>query len=874
MKHPYLWEFRFLFFFLGLIFIFAPPAICDPYDDFVKKGRDHMGLFQYKEARSMFEKAISLDPGRFDGHFQLGLALRKLNEINSSMYSLEKAFKISHDDPDCAKALTAIYVHLAKEFKAAGNREGMLSYLGKGCAVYPQHTQNWASLLSELAADGKWKEIAAKGPLVKNSNREALEIGDDRNLQKSLIIIAKAFLELKDHSKAREYIKTAGMIHSANEDLIKIQNQLGNQATQVASSLFEEAKSLIDKGNYKDAIERLEKASGAESDNPEIANLLDSARKKAAIIDFTKAADEAETHGRYEEAQNKIERALERAEDDPILEKRLASLTEFIGKRNKKRAAEQKKIEDEARAKRLAEADRNTKLKDLLESAKRNEEKQSYGAAIKDYQDALEIDKDDADIVASIEKAKKLEEEANKREEEFNSTLGKAELAKKEGNRQEAYDLYVKLNGLANSRNQNVLEKLLETCSAMGKSDEIEKFCAQLENIASDSAPVNYYQGLLAYQKGDYSLANGAFEKVFEKDRLFSPDLRKMIWMTRLNKYRGPLISLLLVIGYFVSGSIFRYWQGISKSRTDARIERLIHSGDYASAIPLMEKRLGDFDYVANRRGMSISLGEGYLKTGQHDRAKAIGLEILAKEPKNVPAQRIMGEASFQMKETSPEGIERIQILLKIEETRKDVLAFLVSVYKSQQSDSKTALDTLHKQLTVAPEDEDTLFFLAEYYCKRATYNAQTQKVFERAIKVDSERPELLNALAQALLQTGKKEEASKLMQQGREKWPGHELFRSEPSHGGRSASHQLKSGSDSFKVVSANSEKPGSPEGNQAAAATGAGTRVKSTTSPVVRPKMASGQNASGDTIKCHSCDAPNSPREYYCTKCGKSLK
>jgi len=854
-----------IFFTLFFLIAFCKSSFGSPYDDFMKKGKDHMGLFQYKEAKAMFEKAISLDPSKFDGHYNLALALRKLNDINGAIASLEKAHKIDREDLDCAKALNAFYVQIAKEMRASGKRDSMLAYLEKACDVYPQNTQLWASYFGELAADGNWTTIAKKGSSVLNSNREALEVGDDKNLQKALILVAKAYKELKDHVKARDFIKSASRINNASDELISLKNELGAEASQVATNFLAEGKAYYEKGQFRKAVEALEKASGAESD-PEIMNLLELARKKATIQDFTKAADDAEKKGDFDEAQEKIQKALEYAENDPILQKRLASLTQFIETRDRKIAEEKKRREDEARAKRLASAEKNAKLKEALEEARRNEQKGFFEAAIRNYKEALKYDKDNPDILAALEKAQKANEDAKKLDQEFHSIMDEAEKYLKNGANEKAIEAFKKLTVPPFKPSEAVYSGILEAAANLGRTEEVAKYLEKLRGLKNDSLALDFYQGWLAYMQGDY---NGAYEplgKVYQKDRVFRPELRKMVWTVFLYRYKGPLIMSALIVGYFLLGAVYRSWVTLKKATQDSRIEKLIQSGDYVSAVPLIEKRLQDSEYLPNRRPWMLFLAEGYLKMGKATEARTVANEVLTKDPKNIPAQRIIGEATLQLQDTSPEGIEKLNNLFKIDETRKDVLSFLVSFYKAQKSDSKTALDILHKQITVSPEDEDTLLYLAEYYSKKTIFNKDSLKVFEKATKMDPDRPEFANGLAQSYLQSGKREEATKVMQAAREKWPGNELFQTEIQGFRSGQTMAFKPKQTSSGAVQ--NEKKGTSSGSTAK--TTQGFNLQSALGSMKKAEPV----AQGEMRKCKSCGADNHPREYYCTKCGKPIQ
>jgi tetratricopeptide (TPR) repeat protein len=858
---------------LCLFLLYGSMVQADPYDDLVKKGRDHFGLFQYKEARSCLEKAVAYDGTRYEGHYQLGRTLRKLNDNAGAIKCFEAALKAGTDELDCARELNLIYVQLAKEARSSGNRSLMLDYLGKACNVYPLNTQNWASLLGELYAERRFNDIILYGGKIKNANREALELGEDKFLQKSLIIVAKACKDTQDHGKAREFIKAASLIHNSDDELIRLKQDLGQQSTQVASNHLEEGRTLYEKGDYKKAVEKLKLAAGAEPGNSEIADLLSLSEKKMTIQDFLAAANQAEKSGDYPAALEKLERALSFAEQDQTLSDRLASVSNYIEKTEAKKAAEKRRRDEEARSKRLAGAAKIAKFKDLLAAAKKSEEKQAYDAAIQAYQEALKIDPDHSDLPADIERAKQMKIVYEEQQSRWSADLAAAAQAFDSGDHDKALGLYQKLGDTPGAEGEMILTRLIELSLLLEKDQLGETYAVKLAVLAPTNLLVPYFRGMIAFRKGEYEAAAEALNTVYSQDKSFRPDLRKTVWLLTLNKYKWHMASFGVLILIFTAGPILAALKRYNQGRIDGRIETLVQAGDYARAIPLMEKRIEDFS-VSNRKALLVWLAEGYLKTGAYPEAKARAAEILTKDPKSSQAQRVLGEASFALKDSSPEGIERIQTLYKLDESRKDVLSFLVAYYKTLQSDSKTALDHLHKQLTMAPEDDSTLLYLAEFYSKRSTANTQALKVFERAVKADPDRPEFLSSFAQCLLQTGKKEEAAKMMNLGRERWPGHQLFRDVASAAGKAAAGASQT----------SDGRPASPEvgttamGAQSPSLGG----VKPGVSPVSRllssSRLSAAKGAPGaspaETSTCAHCGEINPAREYYCTKCGKPLK
>lgn len=855
----------FLFLFLLLL---APILSADQYDDYVKKGRDHFGLFQWDKAEAMFKRAIALDPSRFDAYFHLGMNFRKLNNIPGAVEALEKAYKINREDTDTARGLCAMYAHMAKEARQGGNRARMLEFMEKACKVYPQNTQNWAGFLGELVTGGSWNDIIKHGNTIINTNREALQLGDDRNLQKALICVAKAYKQIQDHRNARVFIKHAGRISNPDEELLNLKNELGEEAAQVAGNLLAEGRALFDKGDYKGAVAKLEKATGAEAGDPEINDLLELARKTMAVTDFSKASREAEAKGDYHEALEKSERALSFDSENVELQTRVASISEYIRKTEKAAADEKRRREAEARKLRTDEAERKKKLDFFLDAAKSAEEAENFDTAKENLEKALEAEPENELVKTSLERVQRLAREAKDRLERTAKALLDAETDIKAGTYDRAHTRLTELSRETEKPGRQLLVKLLATSYYLEKDEEMAGHLAKLEALDADAKEFHFYSGALAYRAGEYAKAATALGKAAKKDQLFHPDLNRMIWSTRLHSYKGPIFCMVFLFLFFIGGALKRWLTEFLQNQESGRIDAYITKHEYERLIPLLEKRLTVNSYLPKNH--CIALGEAYLKTSRYPDAKRVISDLLSKEQKNPAGQRIMGEACFQLKENAPEAIDRIVNLYKLEETRKDVLTFLVSHFKSVQADNKTALDLMFKQVVMNPDDEDTLLHLAEHYGKRAQFSADSLKVFERAVLKDPDRPAFVYGLAQSYLLTGKKEEALKAMEQGRERWPGHELFRQDTpgtrqkTGGSRSAGAGESGNRNVLPTQKIAGESPTS------SVATGSGSSAARTVA--VKASTATSTSAK-DSITCRACGAENSSREYYCTTCGKPL-
>ncbi len=816
-------------------------AFGSTYDSMVKKGRDHFGLYQWAQARKSFEQAISLDPTNPDAYYHLGLTLRKLNDITGAINAFEQALKYKTDEIDCPKALASMYIQLAKDAKARNDHAAMIDNLRKSIVAFPSNTSVAASLFEFLAADGDWKELARLGELVRNGNREALDSGDDKDLQKALVLTAKAYISLAEHSKARDFLRLAELIRNPNEEIARLRAQIGQTSQAVANNFFSEGKTLFEQGKFKQALEVLKKAQGAEPGNSEISNLIDLTEKRITVADFTQLARDAEKAGKYQIALEKIERALQFDEDNESLRTWYASITAHLDKIDKARQA--------AKARELnrkqAELEAEKKNAALLGAATEAERKRSFDAALINYEKLYAIDPKPA-LAAKIEELKKTIAAVKEKQKKLGNDLANATTLFSQEKFDEAYTVLKEVAEDPDAPAEELVVKLVQCCFRLDRLEEAQKYTLKLESISSSSRYLPYFNGSLAYRRGDYYTALDLLAPVYSQNPTIGTDLGQMVWMSRLFKYKWFFIVFGLMIGYSLLGPIRSWLADLKAAGLQHRINSAIAGANWAAAIPLLQKRLEADLPLSERKTIMVQLADCCLKAGQPHEAKAQALDVLAKDSKHAQATRILGEALFQLRDNAPESIDRIMAAFRLDENRKDLLAFLVEHFKSQQADSKTATDILLKHTTVAPEDRDTLIYLAKMFFKRSEYTAGSLKVFEKAMKVAPDAPEYLHGLVQCLTAIGRTEDAAKWRDVGRQKWPDSSYFSTMTDQ-----SFSAGAAIPGAAKIGLKRDTPATPSQPEA----------RSTSKP-------------GADVVCKSCGAGNPAREYYCTSCGKPLK
>ncbi|HNV71574.1 MAG TPA: tetratricopeptide repeat protein, partial [Candidatus Ozemobacteraceae bacterium] len=537
----------------------------------------------------------------------------------------------------------------------------------------------------------------------------------------------------------------------------------------------------------------------------------------------------------------KIERALQHDEDNDSLRTWYASITTHLEKIDKAR--------QEAKARELnrkqAELEAEKKNAVLLKAANEAERKRSFEAALINYEKLQAIDPKPA-IAAKIEELKKTIAEVKEKQKKLGNDLANATTLFSQEKYDEAYTVLKEVAEDPDAPAEELIVKLVQCCFRLNRLEDAQKYTLKLESISSASTYLPYFNGSLAYRRGDYFAALDLLAPVYSQNPTIGTDLGQMVWTARLFKYKWFFIVFGLMIGYSLLGPIRSWLADLKAAGLQHRINSAVGSANWAAAIPLLQKRLEADLPLSERKAVMVQLADCCLKAGQPHEAKAQALEVLGKDSKHAQATRILGEALYQLRDNTPESIDRIMAAFRLDENRKDLLAFLVENFKSQQADSKTATDILLKHITVAHEDRDTLIYLAKMFFKRSEYTASSLKVFEKATKVAPDAPEYVHGLVQCLTATGRADDAAKWRDMGRQKWPDSSYF----------------SGSVE-QSFTAGAAIPGTAK---------IGLKRETPAPAAAEPK---GKSAGkGGEVLCKSCGAGNPAREYYCTSCGKPLK
>jgi tetratricopeptide (TPR) repeat protein len=98
----------------------APPPEVEPW---LARGREHLAAGRPGEAVAAFEEATRIDPFSAEAHFQLGQALRTLDDGFRAMTALERAVELQPGLFPALRALAATYLDKGFRSKAAETLE-------------------------------------------------------------------------------------------------------------------------------------------------------------------------------------------------------------------------------------------------------------------------------------------------------------------------------------------------------------------------------------------------------------------------------------------------------------------------------------------------------------------------------------------------------------------------------------------------------------------------------------------------------------------------------------------------------------------------------------------------------------------------------
>ena len=756
----------------------------------------------------------------------------------------------------------------AKSAQNRGMNAEMNDNLHKACRVYPGGSKIWETLLENWWRAGEYEKIKDEGEFIVKSNSTTLEQGDDKNLQGALLIVAKTFYRDTDFVAAQKFIEHASKIRHHNDELYTLKRELKNKAEDKVKKLVDEAQARLAKKEYEKAIELLQTASKMPGSKPsEILEMMDRIEKESLLMKSIIAIDELITSEKLEEALEKLESATLQFPGDEQISARLESVSAKVAKIN----AEQAKANAAIIAEKQRKLELSRQLNFFIKEAQENEQKKNYDIAIISYEKALKLAPQNVDLPKKLEELKELSKEARDRQNAFSIGFTDLEALFTAGNYAESYEKGKSLQNEFPENKKTLAVILAETCINIGKFAEAKENAVEFENDSEHETLHNYILGMVAYSENDKDKTLEYLKKVSAKNSNFRPGINSTIYWIYLYKMQAGIYIVLLIIAFpavRIGKEALASWKS---ARIFRKLEKIKETGDYAANLGFLEERFARED-TPNPKQISVMLAEALLRTGNPQRAYEIVSALLKKDNRNPLAKRIAGEACLLIEDTSPTGMDHIQNLLKIDETRKDIITYLARVYIKQQADHKMAQDAILKAISINPTDTEPVIFLADVYIKRQAYSQQSLKIFEKAIKLAPEIPDYYLAIIENYYRLENPQEAEKWREAALAKFPDHEDFSDQP-----------KKAVGKVAIKARATEQPAAayPDyDNIGTAAPGKFPDYESIGDnqddeppalPVSKPAHVNPAIISGPQKTCPHCNAINSLQEYYCTTCGK---
>lgn len=823
-----------------------------------KKAKDHLTLFQYDQALTLLKQAIDVEPDNWEPFFLAGRAYLKMkNEAEAEKY-LVKAIKLNPGELEVQKALGALYISSAKVAQGKGQTSEMGEFLHKACRAYPGGTKIWQSLLEQWWKAGEYDKIKNEGDFIVKSNSLALEQAEDVNLQAALVIVARTYYRDGDIVSTDKFLDQAAKIRSQNEELYTIRRELKNKAEESVKKLVDEANASYGKGDYNKALELLQSANKMPgSKSSEILEMMEKIEKEASLMKSLNTIDGLIGGNNFIEALEKLDEASLQFPEDQKIAVRLASVTIEV---DKIRAGEAK-----AGAAVIAEKKRKLdliqQLRLTIKEGQENEEKKNYDVAILSYEKAIKLSPGNKDLVKKVALLQELSKKARDRQNAFSTSFTEFESLFSSGNFSECHAKGRTMLADFPENKKSISVILAETCLKLGKFDEAKEAVVALEGDPEHETLYQYILGIVAYNQGDKSLALEQLKKVSARNASFRPDVNSTIYWIYLYQMQIGIYILMIAIAFPLVKAGREALGNWKVSRMINKIEKIKENGDYVANLGFLEERFTRED-VPNFKQVAVMLAEALLRTGKTQKAYELVNNLLKKDSRNPLARRIAGEACLLLEDTTPTGLEHIQGLLKIDETRKDVISYLAKVYIRQQADHKMAQDFILKAISINPADSEAIVFLADLYMKKQIYNPQTLKIFERAIKIAPEVPEYYMAIIENYHRSDTPQEAEKWRENARNKFPAQEEFMVDrPKAGAARSGLKMKSEPDApvASSVFPDYDSIGDDED------------ILPAKTPVKAPAATPAAFITGPQKNCPHCNATNSLKEYYCTTCGK---
>lgn len=765
----------------------------------IKKARDHINLFQFSQAINLLKEAIKLDPNNWEAWHTVGLTYLKMQKETDAEKAFTRALEINPKEQDTQKALGSIYVGRAKTAQSKGKTDEMLDFMLKACRAYPGGTKIWASLFQTWWERGEYAKIKEQGSFIATENRNLFENPYDEALQEAIVIVAKVYYKEKDYNNTDVYLKLANSIRVHNEGLYILRREIRQKNEAEVKRLVDIAEKHYADKEFTKAIEVYEQITKLPGEKLiDAQDRIESIKKDIKYHDSVSEIRDVIKLKNYEKALELLTIATEEHfEETELLE--LYESTKLLY--DEELAKQNRKLHEEALRKRR-EHESAQRYKRSLADADNYEKDLMFDQAIDAIERALkENTKDSVILKTRISNIESKKVQYAKRANEFRDKFSEIERENDRGEYANAYSLCKSLEKNYPENRESILSMLAELALLNGEISESKRIAEEFKD--SNEILYDYISAFAALEAKEYDSALEFFNKVKLKQFDFRGNISKTVYLIYFKKYFVHIIVLILAILLILSKKLLSYLKTYRMTALIRKVERIRERGDYEKHLDFLEEHYMKED-LPDMRTVTLLLAGALYKTEAYQRAYDLASNLLKRESKNPLARKIAGESSMQLNDTSTTALEHIQNLYKLDESRKDIVTYLANAFMKNGADHKVAQDFILQSVNLNPEEIDLVGYLANIYIVRQVYNAQTVKIFERAIKFYPDEPEYYKAIIANYKKIADKENEEKWTEYANEKFPN---LNQEESYG--SASYL-----DSQNIYGQPMSQPGAPAG------------------------------------------------------------
>lgn len=361
-----------------------------------------------------------------------------------------------------------------------------------------------ADMIQEKEKDEEYQSILAKGDLALKDE----EYTDARRLYEDALELKPG--EEYPQSKIKEIDKMIDSMHR-QEEMQKEYDQMialadknfDNNEYSQAKSQYEAASELIPKENYpKERITEIDSI---------LADMEDAQQKEEEYAQIIKEADNAVGGRDYNKAKSLYNEALQLKPGEEHPKNKLAEIEEIQNRLKSAQEMEEKYEEAIAKGDMAFNNEDFENAKDFYEQAKTYKPEERYPKNKID-----EINKK----LSELEEAKRAEQRAQEREEEFNSLVAKGDMAFGEENYRDAIGFY---EDAANLKPDNTtvppkIKKAKEALERIQKEEEEARLADQKEREGNRNKAQQEYDRLIgiadnALDARDYDSAEENYKK-------------------------------------------------------------------------------------------------------------------------------------------------------------------------------------------------------------------------------------------------------------------------------------------------------------------------------------------------------------------------